>query len=451
MGQLNPSIILQGQQPDFVNALARGQEAGARANDIQRTNSLNALYEQQGPGIMSGDQIALNALSRIDPTAAHGFKQAGIDNARADAQLGINKGNLEMRREEEKRKMEAHVATMDANERATAAAETEAKLAEGLTMYQRGDLAGLNGILQSASLPPINSLDEFPAIAATAGDMLEVLQGLKDFNAPPVPLSPQGKAATDLRNGNLTQEQYDAANTPKPSAAEAKIKRLMAAGLSRDIAQGIVDGRYVESRDPVTGTAQIIDKATGGLVGGSNPAEMPDPAQTVSPQTSTMPDGTDFSTATGAGGFLSQLTNTISDALGAGLVDQNNEQATQAMSNLATRTMVTLADGVAGRPSNFLLEQFQALTITPNSVWQGEGRAKERLNQTRDMIEDAIMMNQDVTQSEVTPNMRAQASQNIARLSRLLNDYDAVIASFGSRKGKPGTKTKSGVSWEVVE
>lgn len=170
------------------------------------------------------------------------------------------------------------------------------------------------------------------------------------------------------------------------------------------------------------------------------------------PEYQSMPEGVDFSDATGAPGFISQLGNTISDALGTGLIAPNNERATQAMENLSTNTMVTLADGVAGKPSNFLLQEFQKLSSTPNSVWQGEGRTRERLNQTRSMLEQAIMMNQDVANTSETATMRSKARANIARLSRLLSDYDVVIDSFGKREtGGAGSTTQSGISWSVVE
>lgn len=71
---LNPSIILAGTQPDLVNSFARGQEAGARSGEIRNQNALRGLLQEQGPNILAGDQNALNALSRFDPTAALGVQ-----------------------------------------------------------------------------------------------------------------------------------------------------------------------------------------------------------------------------------------------------------------------------------------------------------------------------------------------------------------------------------------
>lgn len=72
---LDPSIILAGQAPQVVNALAGGAQAAGLANAVGKQNALDNLYRTQGAGILSGDQNALNALAGLDPQAALGVKQ----------------------------------------------------------------------------------------------------------------------------------------------------------------------------------------------------------------------------------------------------------------------------------------------------------------------------------------------------------------------------------------
>lgn len=94
MATLNPNIILAGRQPNVVNALAGGAQAANAVNSVRRQNALSDLYQEQGPGIMSGDQQALNALAQLSPQEAMGIQNSrqvmdvrGQENSRADERL----------------------------------------------------------------------------------------------------------------------------------------------------------------------------------------------------------------------------------------------------------------------------------------------------------------------------------------------------------------------------
>ena len=248
---------------------------------------------------------------------------------------------------------------------------------------------------------------------------------------PAAPQSPEGKLYADERSGLVPPGTFG----QPAGASEEAIARLMEAGLDRNTAVGIVDGRLAVSRDPVTGAAQVVDKATGQVLGGEAPSQRPPPAPA---STSTMPDNVDYRGATGTEGFVSGLANTVAEIAGMGLIAPQNERAMQALANLHTRTQVELAGAVAGRPSNYLLEQFERLAVTPGSPFQGPGRSRERLTQTRDTLDEAIRMNVDVARENVTPQMQAEANANITRLKRLRDDYSTVLESFGDRGASTG-------------
>lgn len=73
---LDPSIILAGQQPDFVGQLQRGAQAAAGINAVGRENRLMDLYRTAGPQIMAGDQNALAQYAQVaGPEAAMGIQQ----------------------------------------------------------------------------------------------------------------------------------------------------------------------------------------------------------------------------------------------------------------------------------------------------------------------------------------------------------------------------------------
>ncbi|MCK0102537.1 hypothetical protein [Pseudohalocynthiibacter sp. F2068] len=441
MTQLNSNIILQGRQPDIVNALSKGTLAAAQTNTVQRQNALADLYQTQGPGIASGNQNALNALATLDPQQALGVQQTRLG-------MDATRQGMDVLSAQEQRAIQQHAATMSAAERATEAKEIEQAVSMGMQLQTSEQW---DAMMRQFDEPTL--IGQFENREVIASRYLSIADSLNRFDEQNAPTDPSDQYRTV--GGNLVDlnaeggpQAVDFGGQPNTTARDAQVQMLMETGLDEITAKGIASGRLAISRDPVTGQAQVIDKGTGRPFTQGTQA----PEETLTPeQTGTMPTGTDFDQATGGRGFVASLANTVSDALGGGLIDPNNERATQAMQNLATQTMITLADGVAGRPSNYLLEQFEKLTTTPNSIWQGSGRTRERLNQTRAMIYQAILMNQDVVQSAVTPKMRAEATQNMTRLSRLLTDYDAVIESFGTRGNEGGNQTSGGVSWRVVE
>lgn len=180
MARMDTRIALGVQQPDFVNTLARSTVAAGQANAVQDQNALRQLFNTQGPQIMQGDQNALNALSQIDPNAALGI-QGARQGMQAQSQL------MEQRRIAAKRQAEEYARTADAREAAKAAAELERGLMRGIAAYQAGDLNRVNQILVQANEPPIESLDQFPAVAAIYGDVFDALKGVTEFNAGPKP------------------------------------------------------------------------------------------------------------------------------------------------------------------------------------------------------------------------------------------------------------------------
>ncbi|UTS79761.1 hypothetical protein [Phaeobacter piscinae] len=407
---LDTRLPLMAQQPDIVNALSQSSMAAQQTNQVRSQNALRNLFQTQGADIAAGQPQALNALAQLDPMQAlkvQGTRQA-MDQRRA--QEGRLQGQYEL-------EVKKYAASLDAAERK-----------KQLDLLQRGIHAA-----SGAKTP-----EEWDILAQQFGQPELVGQfGQKDallrqfMTAQQIMEREAPKPADEY--GRYAAEERAAGRQPLDRIQYAQAKR--GSGFSFTAPDGSVFS--MGGATSPQGAGVTVD-GDGGLV--SNP------------EYQSMPEGVDFSDATGAPGFISQLGNTISDALGTGLIAPNNERATQAMENLSTNTMVTLADGVAGKPSNFLLQEFQKLSSTPNSVWQGEGRTRERLNQTRSMLEQAIMMNQDVANTSETATMRSKARANIARLSRLLSDYDVVIDSFGKREtGGAGSTTQSGISWSVVE
>jgi hypothetical protein len=84
----------------FRNGLSETFTLGRQVQDQGRRNALIEMYQENGPGIMQGDQNALAALSRLDPQAALGVRDTLSGIGAREAGTEIARGNLDMRRQE---------------------------------------------------------------------------------------------------------------------------------------------------------------------------------------------------------------------------------------------------------------------------------------------------------------------------------------------------------------
>ncbi|KII11263.1 hypothetical protein [Phaeobacter sp. S60] len=192
MAQLDTRLPLMSQQPDIVNALARSSAAAQQTNQVQSQNALRNLFQTQGADIAAGQPQALNALAQLDPMQAVQM-QSAQQNMQSRAQM------MEQRRIAMGREAEAYVASLGAQERAAEAARVEQGIAQGMQFYQRGDLNGLNQLLGTVGEEPLQSLDEFPTVAAMYGDVLDKLKSVQELNAPPKPADEYGRYAAEER------------------------------------------------------------------------------------------------------------------------------------------------------------------------------------------------------------------------------------------------------------
>jgi hypothetical protein len=397
--RLDTSVILGGQTVNGVNALAQGQLAGAAQQQRMRDGEYRNALAQFGAGAAQGDQNAIGQLARFEQFGP----QHGAAIRQGDQQLEQSEQRLQIARQEAAMRAREFAAQMSAAERQQMAADAE-RVAGQIMMASPEQYPAIlqqNGIDPAAY--PIEARDQLII------ELMGTTEGL-------------GLISTGLD----VQQQRAEANAPAPYGAIVSGEDAERYGLDPNQAYNLTQDNGVTRAEVIGGNGQTINI---GVPGEGVDGGMSQPL-------STMPTDTDFAGATGGQGFMAQFANTISDAVGLGLVDPNNERATQALQNLSTNTMIVLADGVAGRPSNFLLEQFQRLTVQPNSIWAGEGRTRERLNQTRDLITSAIRMNEDALRTASSDSMRAQARQNINRLASLQADYDVVIESFGRRENE---------------
>jgi hypothetical protein len=187
---MNAGIILGAQQPDPVGSLARGQAARAQADQFANQNALRNLYQTQGANIMAGDSNALNALAQFDPqqalTIQGSQQQMSQSRAAHDQQMAQRSQAMKMQ-------VEKYAQTLTKEQREAEAAQIEQGITRAISLYQAGNLDGVNQILQSVGEQPLESLEQFPAVAALYGDALSTLKSVTDLTAPDKPADEYGR------------------------------------------------------------------------------------------------------------------------------------------------------------------------------------------------------------------------------------------------------------------
>lgn len=175
-----PGSIMRGQS----NALALGQQQ----QEIAAQNRLRQVYQEHGPGIAKGNANALAQLAQVDPMQAYTIgRQGRMDAQRAEEleyQRGRDARNDARAEQQFQLQMEQYARSLSAEQRAAEAAEIEDGIVRGTAFYQAGDLRSLNMLLAEAGESPLQSLDQFPALAAQYEKAREVLAFLDDRNAP---------------------------------------------------------------------------------------------------------------------------------------------------------------------------------------------------------------------------------------------------------------------------
>lgn len=297
--------------------------------------------------------------------------------------------------------------------------------------------------------------------AAVEGGMIDgrsaVNAALKP-TAKTTPYTDAGKLAADYRSGLISAEQYSAglaglSNGEDLSAAEETIGRLMEVTnpntgqpFTRQEAIEISE-LYTVSRNPQTGEAQLINKATGRPVGGTQSAQNEEQSAFPAPVPKSSENVGDVSSTLGAEGIGKSIINSVGDFFGAGLAFPEAEEARSELNNLSTQTMLALSGEWSGRPSNLTRERIEALTVKPNEFFSGKDSALIKLRDMRDLIGNALISADQVEKGEYSPTQKTQAREKKRALSQLYRTYDAIIGNLegGTKSGA----TSKGIQWSV--
>lgn len=168
---MNSAIILGGQQPDLVNALARGQQARAVSDANQRQNALRNVFQTQGQNILAGDPAALETLAQHDPGMA--------------ADIQSKQELMAQRRAAQRIEMDKYARALSAEQAAAEAAEIQRTAMQIVPLYRAGDLNGINRVLTELGEPTIGDIEDVPFALAAFDDAFSALKGASEMTAGP--------------------------------------------------------------------------------------------------------------------------------------------------------------------------------------------------------------------------------------------------------------------------
>lgn len=214
---LNANIILEGQQPNLVNALAQGARAASQANKVQDQNALRDLYRTQGAGITQGNPQALNALAGLNPGAALDVQKSRLGMDQTRQSMAVQRETQARLSREEKRVIEDRAAAMTKAERDATIAQIQTGLSELAPLYSRGDEAAYSAKLQQLDLDPNEyGFQNFESKAAKFEDVLGVLKAFDERNAEPKPADEYGRyAQEEAKAGRKPLSRIDYAQAKK--------------------------------------------------------------------------------------------------------------------------------------------------------------------------------------------------------------------------------------------
>lgn len=249
----------------------------------------------------------------------------------------------------------------------------------------------------------------------------------------------QRRAAMADPFGYLQREtQMQFALEQKDRAARAEIDRTVEmyrqGGVPEEVGLGLAVGRFKVQNDAM-GRPRLVDvaqMAMQALQGGGQGAQGERVPQTQStmPLTNARGQPIDYSSPFTVFGTARRIGNALTDAFGGNPPSPDQRIAEEALNALANRTVVHMQAEVPGRPTNYTRELWESRVVRADRD-VGPDRAKTRLEQTRaDIAREVERMTQ------MLPNVDrlvdyANMTSNLAQLTSLLSDYDAVLSSFG--------------------
>lgn len=234
---------------------------------------------------------------------------------------------------------------------------------------------------------------------------------------------PEGMTPYQAAQLQLSRDKFDYEKTQgsKDTALESKIGALEESGLDRNTAIGIAAGRYATSRDPITGQATIIDKATGQTIGQASPEAVSaaEEAQTADAGPSLYDQA---ETATGVVPGIAELsTDTLGQIPGIGGIFSfpDTVEARTAFKS-ATNDLIRSLSINPRFPVSEMERIREEIQITPGSFTSPEGM-RARMRSVDRFLRTKLESQRTVANDPSMPkDARQSAIENVAAIERFI-------------------------------
>ena len=383
--------------------LSRGIRTGAAILDARKGRELEADKQQQ--------EEATAALKRIEDAAAKAQEMAveNVSTLSTHAASAAEKGATPEQLEQMRRAAQA------------------AAMTYGEFLEESKAFAEKSGIDPNLIPSGRDFVEQQLALYDAAVSSASIEDTSDDFET----LSPEDVAELGFPDGAIVQRgpdnkitlTFDPTQDKSLSAFKEKVDALTPF-VGEEMAVGIAGGRFAVSTNPITNESVVLDKATGEVVGEvKTPAVPTETPPVVTP-------GTDPTEAVGGAGFLKNAANIVTDAIGQGAAFEDTQQATTALNVIQQQTKLTLQVVIKGRPAKDIREGLKKLTVTPNSIFQGEARAKSSLEGTKRMIDNEIVRMENMLDTELSPKDRGDITNNLSSLKEISRSHQDLIDAF---------------------
>jgi len=229
----------------------------------------------------------------------------------------------------------------------------------------------------------------------------------------------------------------DAAKAPKLTTYDKKYAALLGANVPDDLAKGLASGRLITQQNSQTGLTTVFDTVTQQQYNLPNQtsSQVNDASIKFNEDEEMLGefDNLNIKSALGIRGVFNNITNLITDAVGAGnYFSPESSKVQSAMKVLELSTLALADTQFAGKPTNFVRQQVkEKLTISPNEILMGADGA---LNKARDVIrelEKTMRSTQIIINSkQSTAEARRQASNAQPQVENLLGSYKSLAKAL---------------------
>jgi len=424
---MDSRIILAGQQPDFVNTLARSTQAAQQANQNQRQIQFNNMLAESGPGIVSGDQGAVNALARFDPGAAMGIQQTRQS-------MDVQRERLEIARAAAKRQAAAEARTLSAEQAAAAKEKLTSMLQAGAYFYENNKPEEYRQYLIENNMDPNNpklAYDRLPANLLSVAGTLEAIEEARGMNAGPEPADEYQRYVQEERDAGrepLSRIDYAQAKrgdgTEEPAAVQSLRIRAQEAGLKPGTAE------YQEFMR-TGGRSNIVTEFTGdGFSYFSGPAPGANNSNTQE-QDRPPPENQEAVGNEGFGweGFFKNIVNTMSDAAAGFEAYPEAAEQIRLFKDLETDLLATISQTFPRQPAQRYMEIIRDTLPSAGNPIKGPEGARQRLAQLRQRFEDDLFTLEQ--QAKVSNRKQRQEIQAQAlSIQKIVRRIDRGIQSL---------------------